>query len=625
MGGSAAWTGRFLEWQWPAFLKHMRLGWLLTALWLAWAGAVRAEGVLAVCSEASLRAAVKLGGVIRFECPTNLVTLTEPLIIERDTTLQSTGRVSLTGANATRLIVVNPGIRLTLQNIGIFSGRQTSTNLKVGGVPDTAGAGIFNNRGIVTIMGGQFEAHTVLGLKGADAATSHAPRDGEAGGDAAGAAIFNNTGELVISNAVFSGNSAIGGAGGAGGNSSGGLGGVAGDGGNGGAAGGGAIYSHGGTVSIFNTIFTNNTVTGASAGVGGTSSGYLGFNGQAGFPGDGIGGAVSGRDAQFTLSGCTFVANSAKAADGLDGVAHVKDVNGSPGRPGGIGDGGAIFSAGTLRMTNCTFLLNSATSGKGGAGGAALTAGFGGDGGNGGPGGSARGGAVANESVATVVNCTFSDNRLTAGAGGAGGAGAGLGRNGAAGAAGAALGGSVHNLGTFSLANSILANAQGLNWSGTATDLGGNLSTDTSVPFTLSSTGSNLNPLLLALANYGGPTPTLAIASNSPAIKRAVAALSPPVDQRGTNRFSIFDSGAYQFSLVPLPTNITLQASLGTNGSLTLQWPTTAIGLSLQSSTNLPAATWVSSTEAPGIVGANYLLTVPATNQAVFFRLSTVP
>lgn len=603
----------------------MRLGWLLTALWLVWPVALRAEGVLAVCTEESLRAAVKLGGLITFECPTNLVTLTEPLVIERDTTLQSTGRVSLTGANATRLLVVNPGIRLTLSNIGIFSGRQTATNLKTGGIADTAGAGLYNNRGIVTILGGQFEAHTVVGLRGADGATSHAPSDGEHGGDAAGAAIFNNLGELIISNAVFSGNSATGGIGGAGGNSSGGLGGVAGDGGDGGAAGGAAIYSHGGNVTILNTLFTNNVVTGASAGVGGTATGWLGFNGQAGHPGDGLGGAVAGRGAQFLISGSTFVSNHARGADGLDGVTKVKDINGSPGRPGAIGDGGALFSAGTLRMTNCTFLLNTATSGDGGAGGTAMTGGFGGDGGNGGPGGSARGGAFANEELATVVNCTFTDNRLTAGTGGAGGAATGLGRNGSAGAAGVASGGSVHNLGTLSLANSILANAQGLNWSGTVADLGGNLSTDASIPFTVPSSGSNLNPLLLALANNGGPTPTVAIASNSPAINRALALTSPSVDQRGTNRFTIYDAGAYQFTLVAAPVTISLQVSLDGDGELVLLWPTNATAYSLQSAAQLPVPAWTSVETAPVIDDGVFRLTLPATNQTRFFRLSSVP
>src|SRR3954464_13574152 len=95
--------------------------------------------LLNLCTEEALRAAVGIGGIYRVDCGSSLTTisLTEPLVITKDLSLSSTQQVRLDGQSLTRLIVVQPGVKLTLQNFLIFSGKQTETNLNDGGIPDT--------------------------------------------------------------------------------------------------------------------------------------------------------------------------------------------------------------------------------------------------------------------------------------------------------------------------------------------------------------------------------------------------------------------------------------------------------------------------------------------------------
>jgi hypothetical protein len=72
--------------------------------------------------------------------------------------------------------------------------------------------------------------------------------------------------------------------------------------------------------------------------------------------------------------------------------------------------------------------------------------------------------------------------------------------------------------------------------------------------------------------------------------------------------------------------NIMLQPSpslavrvVGTN--VVVSWPTNALGFSLQSSTNLTAASWSNVTNTAAIVGTNYSVTLGARQQKQFFRL----
>src|SRR5262249_31540742 len=137
------------------------------------------------------------------------------------------------------------------------------------------------------------------------------------------------------------------------------------------------------------------------------------------------------------------------------------------------GNGGAINNIGQVSVANCTFSGNSA-----------------------GP----SGGAIYNKRVAlsaniTIINCTLSGNSA-----GSGGGFYGTGR--------------LHN-GTLNIENTIIANSTGgdcVNLGLTGTNSHNLIQDGTCSPF-LSG-----DPMLGPIGNYGGPTETLALLPNSPAI-----------------------------------------------------------------------------------------------------------
>ena len=59
------------------------------------------------------------------------------------------------------------------------------------------------------------------------------------------------------------------------------------------------------------------------------------------------------------------------------------------------------------------------------------------------------------------------------------------------------------------------------------------------------------------------------------------------------------------------------------NGNeLILSWSTSAAGFTLQSTLNLtPPATWIDSTSAPAVIGAQFTVTKTITGSAQFYRL----
>lgn len=112
---------------------------------------------------------------------------------------------------------------------------------------------------------------------------------------------------------------------------------------------------------------------------------------------------------------------------------------------------------------------------------------------------------------------------------------------------------------TTTLTNMILAeNAVGGwgNCSGTITSQGHNLSSDNSctASFTAPGDRNNTDPLLGPLQNNGGPTPTRALLSGSPAINAGTIVGCPATDQRGVPRpqGGTCDIGAFEMIFVYL-------------------------------------------------------------------------
>ena len=211
--------------------------------------------------------------------------------------------------------------------------------------------------------------------------------------------------------------------------------------------------------------------------------------------------------------------------------------------------GGAILNGGTLTVNNSTFIDNSAP--------------FGGNG----------GGAIwTNEGIANINSSTFVGNWSST-----------------SGNVLQAISGSiltisnstiVDNLDSSSdasaLANfgstinvfgSIIANNAGSNCSGsTITDQGYNLESGTDCRFTASTDLQNTNPQVAPLANNGGPTETLALLNNSPAINAIpTSACTATTDQRGITRPQgpACDIGAFELRApqLSLPNTITVNAT----------------------------------------------------------------
>jgi HYR domain len=429
-----------------------------------------------------------------------------------------------------------------------------------------AGGGIFNTGGSVTLTNVSIQSCQALG-KGDSVINDHTTLDARGGGLASLAV----TGNVIITGSTLTGNAALGGDGGNFNNGSGSN------------AQGGSIYFEGGTLNIDASRIDNSNATGGNGG-------NVSQNGQTngGFGGLAQGGGVWVGGGTVTINNSTF--ESTAANGGSSGTGG----NGS--EPAGGADGGGIYSLGSLTVTNSTFHLTGATGGNGGnafgstclgghnagdgggARGGALfadggslvvnTATFANDfakGGNGGDGGQtdgglncgmhgagglAYGGAIANNNAATVniKHATISLNDAQAGNSGVNQGGANKPARPAAEGAG---GGIRVGPGGVTLENTIIAGntaangtgdntgapVPGPNVDGAVTSNGHNLlgvATE-ATGFTGTGDQTGVNPMLMPLADNGGPTQTMALSPGSPAIDAGVA-VSSTFDERGMAR-----------------------------------------------------------------------------------------
>ncbi len=168
--------------------------------------------------------------------------------------------------------------------------------------------------------------------------------------------------------------------------------------------------------------------TGGKGGKGGIG-GHGGDGGAAGAGGSGDGGGIAVAGGSLTLTADTLAQNEAEgAAAGVGGAGG----HGGAGGTGGYGGlGGTGGSGGNGGISGPSGFMgkngkggNGGNGGKGGAGGTGGTGGDGGDGGSGGGGGSGLGGGIyLSAGHVDVLNSTFFENTVAAGASGAGGAG----------------------------------------------------------------------------------------------------------------------------------------------------------------------------------------------------------
>lgn len=142
--------------------------------------------VVSTCTEAELRAAIAAGGVITFSCGAAPVTITvtSELQVTKDTTVDGGGLVTISGGHTTRVFHTGNYVALTLQNLTVSNGRQSSG--------DGSGGAVYGGwRGQVNILQSRFENN-----------------DGTSGSqETGGGAIFVAAGStLIVRDSTFVGN-----------------------------------------------------------------------------------------------------------------------------------------------------------------------------------------------------------------------------------------------------------------------------------------------------------------------------------------------------------------------------------------------------------------------------------
>ena len=284
------------------------------------ASPAHAGGIVSVCDETHLLAALAGGGTVTFSCSGTII-LTAEITIVADTTIDGSGQtVTISGNDTVRVFTVNAGVILSLNKVNIVHGYAASGS----------GGGIANNGSIIVTNstfsdnygyadgGGLYNGGTAAVIE------SIFTRNGA---HYAGGAIYNGAGALTVTNSTLAGNGV--------------------------AYGGGGIYNHDGTV-----IVSGSTLSGHAAEAGGaisnggtlivSNSTFFG-NRAPGF--DGGGGIYNYGTATVTNS--TLAGNTADSSRGAgiqnDGTITLKNTivgNSQEGMNcyGGIVDGGGNLS-----------------------------------------------------------------------------------------------------------------------------------------------------------------------------------------------------------------------------------------------------------------------------------------
>lgn len=576
---------------------------------LAIEGGCTGANVVREPTEEALRAAIATGGYVRL-CFNGTVILSQEIRVNGSVVLDASDReVIISGNGFDRLFSVASGASLAATNIvfanGLARGESITNGAETLGLTGEGG-GFYNrgdlrltecvlrnNRAVGGSPGGSAQAGAILNAGGmvhllnCELATNSAVSlagsmfGGIAGGNSRGGAIASFGGEVVLNGCLFEQNiaeakygpnqppTAKGGAMFAEGttltisestfslNTARGENGAFFEmGGKGTYSYGGAIYTSGGKATLGRSRLEGNSALGnygfrSTVIVGEAHGGALYLGGEttislchlsgnraeSGFGGwitaDATGGAIY-HTGQGTILATTIDGNFARGGG--------RGADGSPAPPwnGSHAFGGGIANAGTLTMTNCTLALNRAEGGNGSVAGSA---------------GSGVGGALYNFGTASFlgVNLTIASNSVRVGhhfyePQNPGPGAQGLGANAA-----------NTNSATLALKNSLLAYPQAFapltaaNVHGSLVDGGHNMSSDGSANFSSGTSFNFTDPKLVALAENGGETPTMALTEGSPAIDFANANAAPAVDQRGVTRpfGSGPDIGAFEYTVSP--------------------------------------------------------------------------
>lgn len=482
-------------------------------------------------------AASASGDTINFGVTGTITLTTGELPINVSLTISGPGSLTVSGNNASRVFNIGSAATVSISNLTIANGRRATSNGSL-----AQGGGIFNagtltldtcnvsgnnaSSTVYALGGGLYNVAKAMTLNNCILTNNHVSCD--VAQKAGGGSLFNEDGVLTMQGCTVSGNSAE--------DFGGGL-------------------ANDGTMAMSNCTISNNSAAEGAGLSHGSDPGTItgcNFSGNSATNGGGVenrsfltvdNSTFTGNTAEYggayksgpnfssvTFTACTLSSN---AADQDGGGIHntVGSVSLTAcklsGNTAGIG-GAGLWNAGTLNINNSTCNGNTSQF----AGGALYnrysatlnnTTIYGNDGG-------VAAGAVVNDGQnggsanLKLTNCTVSQN--TAGQGG------GLYNEANAGSA------------TLTLLATILqrgaSGANLINFSGTITSLGHNLSNDNGGGF-LTGPGDIIStePLLGPLQNNGGSTPTMSLLSGSPALNTGDdAVLGAPynlsTDQRGS-------------------------------------------------------------------------------------------
>lgn len=297
------------------------------------------------------------GGIITFSSRLNGSTITltndqisinKSLVIDAST-LSNGLTIDAGGSDEVRRRVfeIRPGHNVIVDNLTIINGftadgRDGGTSIFDGEGGNAYGGGAIFNSGGLTLFNCTFRNNQTG--RGGNGTT------GKGGFGGSGGAIFNQ-GSLTLGNCTFDQNRA--GVGGTGGNGEGGFGSGdrAGPGGNGGAI----ANTLNATLNIARSTFSNNTAGDGSRGGDGVNTSGSGGTGGIG----GSGGAIH-NEGDLTLTNCTLAGNTT-GQGGEGGNAELR--KGADGGP--AGNGGAIHNGpfASLSLTHCTLAGNQTNSG----------------------------------------------------------------------------------------------------------------------------------------------------------------------------------------------------------------------------------------------------------------------
>jgi hypothetical protein len=263
-----------------------------------------------------------------------------------------------------RLFYVSSAGNLKVQDLTLSNGAARGfnggggNNSEGGGGGSTGLGGAILNQGMLNVVQSTLSGNIAVGGNGGQ---GNSPTSTSGGGGAG----LNGDGQTGLA----------GGAGGAGGGGSGGVGGTDGTAGGFGSGGGGGSYGlanfgaggvggfgggGGGGAGLAN-IDPDRGLAGFGAGDGGEGGG--GNGGAGGGGGAGLGGAIFNHGGNITITNSTISTNTAQG--GLGGIATGSGAAGS----NGSGFGAGLFNLnGTVTVTNSTFSNNTATNGGGAAG-----------------------------------------------------------------------------------------------------------------------------------------------------------------------------------------------------------------------------------------------------------------